>query len=74
MEENIKETLEKINWSSVVINACAHSLDYIQKDLEELEMEANAVSERKYLGLTNIVEQLSYIIKSEAVKIMEMSD
>ena len=74
MEENTKETFEKINWSSVVINTCAKSLDYILKDLDEMEIEANSVSERKFLGLTNIVEQLSYIIKLESGKIMELSD
>ena len=74
MDENIKETLEKINWSSLVIKACAHSMDYIQKDLEELEITANSIAENHFLGLINIVEQLSYIIKSEAEKIMEISD
>ncbi len=74
MDENIKETSEKINWSSLVIKACAQSLDYIQKELEELEITANLVSENQFIGLTNIVEQLSYIIKSEAEKIMELAE
>lgn len=74
MDENTKETFEKINWSSVVIKACGESLDYILKDLEDMEMDANSVSEGNYLGLANIVEQLSCVIKSEARKIMELSD
>ena len=74
MKENTKESFEKINWSSLVINTCAQSLDYILKDLDEMEMTANSASGGKYLGLTNIVEQLSYIIKSESGIIMELSD
>ena len=53
VDENIKETLEKI---------------------KELEITANSIAENHFLGLINIVEQLSYIIKSEAEKIMEISD
>ena len=74
MEEEVKITLEKINWSSLIISACAQSLDYIQKDLEELEITSNSITGNQFLGLTNIVEQLSYIIKSEAEKIIEVSE
>ena len=73
MEENVKTILGKINWSSLVISACAQSLDYIQKDLEELEISANDFNDSRFLGLTNIVEQLTYVIKSEADKITEFA-
>ena len=74
MDNNIERILEGIHGSSLVISACAESLEYIQKDLEELEIRANALCEDRFVGLTNIVERLSYVIKSEAIIIMELSE
>ncbi len=74
MNDNIERTLEGIHESSLVISACAESLEYIQKDLEDLEIQANALCDDRFVGLTNIVERLSYVIKSETEKITEWSD
>ena len=74
MNDNIERILEGIHESSLVISACAESLEYIQKDLEDLEIQANALCDDQFVGLTNIVERLSYVIKSETEKITEWSD
>ena len=74
METNVKEVLNQINESSLVINTCARSLEYLQKDLDELEGMANSAKHNYYIGLTNIVEQMSRIIRIESEKIMELSE
>ena len=74
MENNVKEVFERINESSFTIHVCAESLEYIEKDLEELEIIVNQARNNHFLGLTNIVEQLVIIISTEACKIMDMSD
>ena len=74
MEREIRKRLEEINEAALIISTCAKSIEYIQKDLEELEIKANSVSNNNYLGLTNIVEQLSYVIKAKSEKIVELSE
>ncbi len=74
MENNVKEVFERINESSLTIHVCAASLEYIEKDLEELEIIVNQTRDNHFLGLTNIVEQLVKIISEEAYKIMDMSN
>ena len=74
MNDNIERILEGIHESSLVISACAESLEYIQKDLEDLEIHANYVCENRFVGLTNIVTQLSCVIKSEVKNIIGLTD
>ena len=72
MEDNIRRTLEEINESAFAISACAESLEYIQKDLEDLEIQANYVCENRFIGMTNIVEQLSRVIRIESERIIAL--
>ncbi len=63
-----------VNEKSLNISACILSLKYILKDLDEMESQANKISEGYYMGLTNIVEQLAYKIEAETKDIMELSE
>ena len=74
MDNNIERILEGIHESSLVISACAESLEYIQKDLEELEIQANYACKNRFVGLSNIVELLSGIIRSETERIIGLSE
>lgn len=56
----------------MMINTCAISLEYLQKDLDELEAMANSAKRNYYMGLTNIVEQMSHIISMESSIIMDL--
>ena len=74
MNDNIERILERIHESSLVISACAESLEYIQKDLEDLEIHANYGCENRFVGLTNIVAQLSCVIETEVKNIIGLTD
>ena len=63
-----------INEKSFNIYACILSLKYILKDLDEMELQANKVSEGYYMGLTNIVEQLAYKMENEMKDIIILSE
>lgn len=69
-----KEKLSLINEKSLKIDACIQSLQYIVKDLDEMEMQANKVSDGYYRGLSNIVEQLSAKMESENKDIINLSE
>ncbi len=71
---DIKEKMEKVNEKSLNIYACILSLKYILKDLDEMELQANKISEGYYMGLTNIVEQLAYKMEAEMKDIMILSE
>ncbi len=69
-----KEKLSLINEKALKIYACVQSLQYIVKDLDEMEMQANKVSDGYYCGLSNIVEQLSAKMESENKDIINLSE
>lgn len=69
-----KKVLERINEKSVSISTCVQSLQFILKDIEEMEMKANSESDNSYLGLSNIVEQLAERIKIDNADIMVLSE
>ena len=69
-----KEILERINEKSVSISTCVQSLQFILKDIEEMEMKANSESDNSFLGLSNIVEQLAERIKKDNADIMVLSE
>ncbi len=63
-----------INEKSLNVYACILSLKYILKDLDEMEMQANKVSDGYYHGLSNIVEQLSNKMEKEVSEILILSE
>ena len=69
-----KEILERINEKRVSISTCVQSLQFILKDIEEMEMKANSESDNSFLGLSNIVEQLAERIKKDNADIMVLSE
>ncbi|MBP3758633.1 MAG: hypothetical protein J6I83_02175 [Firmicutes bacterium] len=69
-----KEKLSLINEKVLKVYACIQSLQYIVKDLDEMEMQANKVSNGYYCGLSNIVEQLSINMASEMKDIINLLD
>lgn len=69
-----KERMAIIHENSIMISACVQSLQFILKDIEEMEMKANSESDNSYLGLSNIVEQLAERIKIDNADIMVLSE
>ncbi len=69
-----QDKLNQINEHALSIYSCAKSLDFIQKDLEALEASANAQANGEFVGLINIVEQMTARILQDADKIMQLSD
>lgn len=65
---------DQINDHALSIYSCAKSMEFIQKDLEDLENYANMRSDGDFTGLINIVEQMTARILQETDKIMQLSD
>ena len=70
----MKERMIEINNSGMHALACVQSLQFISKDLAEMETQACQVSDGYYCGLTNIVEQMARKIGEEVKVIMELSE
>ena len=70
----MKERMIEINNSGMHALACVQSLQFISKDLAEMESQACQVSDGYYCGLTNIVEQMARKIGEEVKVIMELSE
>ena len=68
MEKN--EKLD-INSSCLTVLSCVQSLRYIVEDLDDMEIQANNVSEGCYRGLANIVDQLTARMEGEMKIIIE---
>ena len=69
-----KDRMTEINISGMHVLACVQSLEFIIKDLAEMETQACQVSDGYYCGLTNIVEQMTRKIGEEVKVIMELSE
>ncbi len=74
MSKEIEKGRDKIYCSSLIINSCIQSLEYILKDLDEMEMCAQNDDIQDYRGLANIVAQLTNRIRIENIIIMNLSD
>lgn len=69
-----KERMAIIHENSIMISACVQSLQFILKDLDEMEIKANNSTNNDYVGLTNVVEQLTIRIMKENDVIMSLSE
>lgn len=72
MEMN--EKLNVISSSGIAILSCVQSLQFITKDLAEMETTASQVTDGYYSGVTNIVEVIVERIRSDIKTIIEMSE
>lgn len=70
----IKNVLDKINCCSLKIYDCVNSIRFALPFLEEIELIANQKMEGHYVGLVNIVDQMSKLILAENDTIMQHSD
>lgn len=58
----IKDVLDEINCRSLKIYDCANSIRFALPFLEEIELVANQKMKGHYVGLVNIIDQMSKII------------
>ena len=67
-------TKEVYSSSGLEILSCTLSLQFLTKDLAEMETIACRITDGDYSGVTNIIELLADKIRAEAKKILELSD
>lgn len=72
METN--EKLNVINGCGISILSCVQSLQFITKDLVEMETTASQEADGYYSGVTNIIELLAVRILEEVKTIIELSE
>lgn len=67
-------TKEVYSSSGMEILSCALSLQFLTKDLAEMETIACRMTDGDYSGLTNLIELLADKIRSESKRILELSE
>ena len=57
---------------SLTVLTCVKSIQFISKDLAEMETTASQETDGYYCGLTNIIELMADRIESEVIGILEL--